>query len=644
MRRVRRAGAMLNLAKNLLQIVNLMLRRTLNKIAKSPVGEIFLRLKEIYDILDRRGRQMLAITQINQIVMNLMGTIAFGGMAGFLIILSKPQIITDNRYISMIYDLLGFESQSHFLVLASGLLLLFVAVHQIAAIFANLIKIRLLEGIARRLTIMLYRYFLAEDYEARIKRGTADMIWKGVSAGKGVILGEINKISSFLSAVINIAVIIGVLYAVHPQALFLLILSGAGFYVFFFLAHKNKIEILGEKTYKQSMRRVEMIKEGGSAAGEIKMMGKERDFTHAMNKELIVEMQRKMKEATIGAIPAPSVRIAAMIALYIISTYVFLQDSPENAFASLTLFAAGAFRLLPFMQGIFSLFMSHAHSAYRYKSVMDDLKAAKRFIERQNDEDETFKLVRVKNEITFDNVSYSYPGTDKPAISNLSFSFPANKAIALFGRSGAGKSTIIRLMSGILSPQGGRVLVDGKSLQEDETFKRNWQRSTGMTFQKPFFMNASVAMNVAFEATEEKVDYERVQKAVKLAQLEDFVESLPDGLNTNVEEDAEILSGGQRQRIAIARALYRESSILILDEATNALDLVVEKKIIQSLIQVRTGRMIIIIAHRPETMRFADVVLVLKEDGTAVQGSYDELIERDADFQALAGTPDLLAS
>lgn len=587
---------------------------------------------------------MLIIVQINQIIMNLMGTVALGGMAGFLIILSKPQIITENRYISMIYDLLGFESQSRFLVLISGLLLLFVAIQQIAVIFTNLIKIRLLEGVTRRLTVMLYRYFLAEDYEARIKRGTADMIWKSVSAGKGVILQEINKVTGFLSSVVNIVFIIGVLYAVHPQALFLLILSGAGFYVFFFIANKNKVELLGEKMFKQQRRRVEMIKEGGSAAVEIKMMGKERDFTHEVNKELIVEMQRKMKQATISAIPAPAVRIAAMIALYVISTYVFLQDSPEKAFVSLTLFAAGAFRLLPFMQGVFSLFMSHAHSAYQYKSVMDDLKAARRFAERQNDEDGTFELIRVKNEIVFDNVSYSYPGTDEPAIRNLSFSFPANQAVALFGRSGAGKSTIIRLMSGILSPQEGRVLVDGKSLQDDEDFKRNWQRSTGATFQKPFFMNASVAMNVAFEASEEKVDYERVRKAVKLAQLEDFVASLPDGLDTNVEEDAEILSGGQRQRIAIARALYRESSILILDEATNALDLVIEKKIIQSLIQVRTGRMIVIIAHRPETMRFADVVLVLKEDGTAAQGSYDELVEKDADFRALAGAPGLLAS
>ena len=621
-----------------------MLRHVIKKLAKTPLGEIFLRLKRLYDILDRRGKKMLILAQMNKIFMILMGTVALGGMAGFLVILSKPQIITDNRYVAMTYNGLGFENQSYFLVMLSGLLVLFVIMQQVVSTFSSLFMVRLSEGITRRSTVMLYRYFLAENYEARIKRGTTDMIFKGIMAGKSIVGKEISNVSQFSANVVNTLVIVGVLYAVHPEALFLLILVATGFYVIFFISHKKKLGLLGKKMFKQQSQQIEIIKEGGGGAVEIKMMGKERDFTQEVNKALISIMRRRMQQMIINIVPQPSVRIAGMIALYLVATYVFLQDSPESAFSTLALFAAGAFRLLPSMQNIFSTFMSQTADSYKYKAVMKDLTAAKHFDDEQSDENETFELIRVNDEIVFDHVSYSYPGTNQPAINDLSFSLPANKVVALFGHSGAGKSTIIRLMSGILTPRKGQVLVDGKSLRDDETFKRNWQRSAGVSFQKPFFMNASVAMNVAFEATEKKVDHERVRKAVKAAQLEDFVASLPDGINTKVEEDAEILSGGQRQRIAIARALYRESSILILDEATNALDLVVEKKIIQSLVRMRENRMIIIIAHRPETMRFADVVLVLKKDGSIAQGSYDELIEKDADFRSLTGAPDLLAS
>ncbi len=635
---------MLEFAFGSITLVKSVLQRGIHKLKVSPFGEIFRRLKAVYEIMDRRGKQSLVVVQLNQIAGVLMGTVALGGMAAFLIILSKPQIIIDNRYVSMIYHGLEFENQSYFLVLLSGLLVLFVAVQQVLGVVLGLLGTRLTQGINRRCAVMLYRFYLTESYEDRVRRGTGDVIGKGLMAAGEVVMGEATRLSHFSAAAINVFFIICALYFVHAGALAVLLLTTVVFYYLFFAAYKNRTRFLGKQLYEIRLRQIRMFREGTAAATEIGLMGKERDFVETVDQSMRAAAKHGIRQAIINSIPQPSIRIAGMTALYIVSAYIFLNDSPGSAFPTLALFAVGTFRLLPSMQGIFQVFMALEGSAHKYQSAMEDLCAAKSRAMESEESGKRFELIEVKDKVVFDNVTYSYPEAGKAAINNVSFSLPANKVIALFGRSGVGKSTVIRLLTGLLSPEKGRVLVDGRPLHGDIDFKRNWQQSSAVVFQKPFFMDASLAMNVAFEATEGKIDYERVREAIKLAQLEDFTRSLPDGLDTKVEEDAEILSGGQRQRLAIARALYRRLSVLILDEATNSLDLVVEKRIIKSLMSIAEGKMVIIIAHRPETMQFADRVIVMKEDGSVAQGVYDELLEKDADFRALIGSPELLAS
>ncbi len=601
------------------------------------------RTKAIYFIMDKRGRQALILVQVNQSLSMLMGTVAMGGLVGFLIILGRPQIVLDNRYMAAVYHGLGFENQSHFLLLISGLLLLFVAVQQVIGVLSGLVQIRLLEVIVRRCTIMVYRYYLTGSYEDQIKRGTAQVIVKALMAVKTTVTKETTTTSRFIAGLLNISVIFSVLYLVHAQATLIFALLALSFYLVFFIGYKKKTRLAGKQIFQRGMRHASLIREGTAGAAEIKLMGKERDFINEANESMAIVARERIRQNVRDSIPQPSVRLVAMISLYIISAYVFLGDSPKGAFATLTLFAAGAFRLLPSLQSVFDIFIRQEFDTYQYEAIMTDLKAAKDHVAEYEKSKGRFELIQAKDCIVFDHVTYAYPETDKPVLNDLSFSLPANKTVALFGGSGVGKTTLIRLLSGLLIPQKGRVMVDGKSLQDDVTFRRNWQQSTGVTFQKPFFLDATLAMNIAFEASLQKVDLEKARRAVKLAQLEDFVASLPRGLDTKVEEDAEILSGGQRQRLAIARALYRESSVLIFDEATNALDLVVEKEIIKALMRVSANKMIFIIAHRPETMRFADVVLVMKGDGSVVQGGYDELFETDADFRALLGAQELLA-
>ena len=611
----------------------------IQKIKLSPFGEFFYRYKEIYSALDKRGKKILLLLQVSHVISNLMQTLAVGGMAGFLIILSKPKIVLDNHYIASFYNFFEFEQQGHFLLLVSGFLVLLIVIQQIVFGVVKLFNVKMMEGLTRRCTVMLYRYYLTESYENHIRRGATLAIAKNLGLVNNVINGEVTKLQVFIAAVVNAIFIFFVLFVVHLLATVALLGAALGFYGLFFLLFKKKSKRIGKQLYQYHIDHVRMVREGVGAVDEIKLMGKERDFINRIDNVLISKARGNVKKVLMNYIPNASSKVIGMVVLYIIAALIFLSDDREHVFSILTLFAAGSFRLLPLLGGVFSVLLAQEESFYRYRALIDDLQAAKKYTFKY-DKDVQFNLVKVKEQVVFDDVTYTYPETDKPVIQNFNFSFPANKIIALVGYSGVGKSTLIRLVSGLLTPQSGQVFVDGKSLQNDEDFKRDWQKSAGITFQNPFFMNATLAMNIAFEATEEKIDYDRVREVVKIAHLEDFVESLPDGVYSEISEDAGILSGGQRQRVAIARSLYRDSSVLILDEATNALDLTMERKIINSLAGLKKNKLIIIIAHRLETMRFADVVLYMKKNYTIAQGDFDKLLKEDVDFKLLAELPE----
>ena len=614
-----------------------MFQRIVQKVRESTIAEMIARFRGIYEVADQRSRQIIIASQINKTVSVLFGTFAVGGVAAFLIVLSKPKIVLDNRYISMAYQGLGFENQSYFLLFLSGVLLLFIIVQQLVAVLSQIIEIRLQEGLARRYTVMLCRYYMTENYESYVRRGTSEVISKSLMEVPKLAWGEVIRLSNTVSAVINIILIVGFLAVVNAWIMALLFSAVAIANYAFYVAYEKKAGRLGKKLHQQQMRRVRLVKEGTAAAVEIKLMGKEREFVNRIDQTLIEMAHNRMQLARMQFIPQRSIPIMCTIVLYVVAVYVFLTNSHEGIFTLLALSAASVFRLMPLVSGLMNISLRQKENKFKYERIIEDLRAAKNQAEEYLRSDKPFKRVQVRDAVAFDHVTYTYPAASEPVIRNLSFSIPANKVVALFGKSGIGKTTIIRLLSGLLTPQEGRILVDGRSLQEDVGFKRNWQQSSGVAFQKPFFMAASLATNIAFESEKSKIDYDRVRECAKLAQLEDLVSSLPNGLDTEVYEEAEVFSGGQRQRISIARALYRNSSVLVLDEATNSLDLVVERQILSALVGMVANQLIVVVAHRPETLRFADLITIIKSSDTVVQGTYDELLEEDEDFRAILG-------
>jgi len=223
----------------------------------------------------------------------------------------------------------------------------------------------------------------------------------------------------------------------------------------------------------------------------------------------------------------------------------------------------------------------------------------------------------VKKEIVLENISYHYPNTEKWVLKDASMTIPIGQAIGIVGSSGAGKSTIVDVMLGLLDLKSGKILADGQNVLEKENY-RKWLKNIGYIPQTIFMLDDTIRRNVAFGVPDEEIDEARIWKVLEDAKLDEFVKSLPDGLDTGIGERGVRLSGGQRQRIGIARALYEDPEVLVLDEATSALDNDTEKAIMDSINCLHGNKTLIIIAHRLQTIEKCDAVYRI-EDGKAVK-------------------------
>jgi ABC-type multidrug transport system fused ATPase/permease subunit len=242
--------------------------------------------------------------------------------------------------------------------------------------------------------------------------------------------------------------------------------------------------------------------------------------------------------------------------------------------------------------------------------------------------------LRLEREIELRQVRYRYPGGARPAIRDLSLTIPARAAIGLVGHTGAGKTSVVDVILGLLEPEGGQLLVDGNEISDDN--RRSWQDAVGYVPQHIFLSDDTVTANIAFGVPSGSVDMAAVERAARVANLHGFVsEELPNGYDTLLGERGVRLSGGERQRVGIARALYHDPELLIMDEATSALDNVTERAVMDAVDGLANRKTVILIAHRLTTVRRCDTIFLLERGRLVASGTYDQLVARSDNFRRM---------
>lgn len=337
--------------------------------------------------------------------------------------------------------------------------------------------------------------------------------------------------------------------------------------------------------------------------------------------------QQSMKLVAAQAIANPVIQVIASIAL----VAVLFLASVDSIRAELTpgtftvVFSAmfGLMRPLKALTNVTSDFQRGMAASQTLFALMD--------LETEQDNGK-YETDKVRGELSVKDVTFTYEGKEKPALSNVSFSIPEGKTLALVGRSGSGKSTIANLFTRFYDVDAGQICLDGNDVR-DYTLT-NLRTHFALVSQNVHLFNDTIANNIAYAATEQ-YSREEIEKAARLAHAMDFIDTMDDGLDTVIGENGASLSGGQRQRIAIARALLRDAPVLILDEATSALDTESEKAIQSALDELQKDKTVLVIAHRLSTIENADEILVVDDGEIVERGNHSELIERDGAYAQL---------
>ena len=381
---------------------------------------------------------------------------------------------------------------------------------------------------------------------------------------------------------------------------------------------KNMQDSMGEltSTTEQMLKGHKVVLSFGGQLVE------EERFNHVSN-----DMRRKsMKMMTADAISDPIVQIIASLAL---AAVLYLATTPLIADDHLT---AGSFTvvfssMLAMMRPLKSLTNVNA----QFQRGMAACQTLFGILDLQTEKDEgTYKAEPAKGEVTFKNVSFAYQGKDELALKDISFTIPVGKTVALVGRSGSGKSTIANLVTRFYDVNEGEILLDGVNIQDYRL--SNLRENCSVVSQQVHLFNDTIANNIAYAATDK---YEEIVEAARAAYALEFIEKLPQGFDTVIGENGASLSGGQRQRLAIARALLRNSPVLILDEATSALDTESERAIQAALEELKKDRTVLVIAHRLSTIEKADEILVIEHGEIRERGDHAQLLALNGAYKQL---------
>jgi ATP-binding cassette subfamily B protein len=293
--------------------------------------------------------------------------------------------------------------------------------------------------------------------------------------------------------------------------------------------------------------------------------------------------------------------------------------------------------LLPTLQQVFVAIVRLRSDRPGFAAIVSDLRLARARRRAGPAIDPGWRMAP-RSQIRFEDVSFRYGPERASAVNELSLRIPARAAVGLVGPNGSGKTTVIDLIAGLLTPDSGRIEVDGILL--DDESRVAWQTRIAYVPQSIYLFDASIAQNIALGVPQASIDQERLQRVAHIAQLDEFVGALPGGFDYMVGERGVRLSGGQRQRVGIARALYAEASVLMLDEATNALDGLTEYELMSTIAQLRGHYTLIVIAHRLSTVRSCDVIFELDQGKLVASGSYDWLLRNSGTFRKMARAAD----
>jgi len=578
--------------------------------------------KKIKYILDRQQKIKLVVMLIVILIGALFELLGVSAIMPLISVATNPESVNEKWYLALVQNIFGFyEAKQLIVFLALALVLVYIAKNVYISMMYNL-QYRFIFNNQRRLAVKMMNSYMHQNYLFHVSRNVAELQRNVTEDVNGFYTVVLNAMQFIAEA--SVCVVLAV-FLMRVDVIITLVVAGL---VFMFailvgVVFKKTLVKKGKENRSVSIRLTKWVLQSFSGIKEIKVMNKEdfflKNYESTYRRFTVLQRQQSM----LTFIPRPvmeTVCISGLLITMAVKVYVFDTDLAEFI-PALSAFAIAAFRMLPSFNRISGYMSAMMFNRPAIDVLYDDLTEIERLNEKILNEDRKTEPLAIQNGILVQNVSFRYPGVEKNVLEHLDLEIANNTSVALIGASGAGKSTLADIILGVLEPDDGRILVDGKDIHEN---MNAWHKSIGYIPQVIYLMDDTIRANIAFGVEKELVNEGMLWKALCEAQLEKFVKSLPDGLDTVIGDRGVKLSGGQRQRIGIARALYGNPQVLILDEATSALDNDTEREVMSAIDSLHGTRTLIVIAHRLTTIKKCDKIYEVG-NGTVILKSKEEV-------------------
>jgi len=552
-------------------------------------------------------------------------------IAPFLGIVADPDLVESNELINLAYSSMGFTGKNDFIIFIGLFFLVVIIITSTLNVFLNW-KInsfvqystaRLAQLLLNKYLCMPYTFFL-NIHSSEISKNILNEVARAVEL---VIYPSLHALSKL---VVTLFIVL-LLFLVNPEIALTTFLVFSFFYLLIFKYLKKKIEIIGEAATAAISDRFKVISETIAGIKEIKLKRMEKQCCLLFKTPSENFAQYVITRHLFAEIPKALIEIVTFTLIILIIIYLMLAESDSgNRISIIALYGFAAYRLMPAVQLIFN-------NVTQIKFNFSSLKAlSDRLVLMDGNANYVKNSVPLDfpNKVEIKELSYCYPGTKEKVLDKVSLAFNPGMKVGLVGESGSGKSTLVDIILGLLELQSGEIILGNVKLSAENT--STWQEYLSYVPQNIFLFDGTVEQNIAFSLGQDSIDKERIQTVISQSVLNEFINDLPDKENTLVGERGVRISGGQKQRIGIARALYKKSNLLILDEATSAIDSINERKIIDTITTLPDKPAVIMIAHRISTVRNCDIIYVLKKGKIIASGSYDYLLSNCDYFKNLS--------
>ena len=591
--------------------------------------ETVRRLFELMLPEERRRARLLFVVMLVVAILETAGVVS---IMPFMALVANPHVVETNLYLARLYQGLAFSSTDAFLVFAGIVTLVLLTLSNAASMLLVWVMFRFVYLQDHLLSARLIERYVGRPYAFFLTRNSAELVKNILSEVTSVVHGLLIPSLQIAAKGLVALFLAGLLLLADPWlAMGVAIVLGGAYAAIYLLVH-GFLGRLGEVRNEANTRRFTAASSVLAGIKEIKLYQRTGFFLKGYEGASLLFARNSSTHQIIAQLPRYVLEVLAMggaivIILYLIASRVQLDQS----LPLIGLYVLAGYRLMPALQQIFVSLASLRFTTQSLDILVRDMAIAGPGEEPAAVQKNVPPLI---DSIRLVDVTFTYPGASEPTIRVPQLDLPARKSVAFVGTTGAGKSTIVDILCGLLVPETGSVLVDGARIDRDNVL--SWQRHIGYVPQQIYLIDDTIARNIAFGLPDGQVDMARVEAASRAASLHDFVvRDLEEGYATVVGERGVRLSGGERQRIGIARALYHDPDVLVFDEATAALDTNTESAVMQAIDALSGTKTLIMIAHRLATVRNCDCIFVIDKGRVVASGSYDGLVRDDERFRSM---------